>query len=105
MASKDTPVTEGKTVKLTRDTYIPIGVAGGMFITMLMACLWLTDQMYGFRGDMTMLTHKVEELTDKLQGAMDDRWTYSDQVQWAKLLQAGNKDIKVPVPEPKWKKK
>jgi len=91
-------------VKITKDTYIPIGVAATLIASILGGFVWLSNVVNRIELSNALIKHEIKDMNRKLDLSLQDRWTASDMVHWADLLRAENKDVKVPAPVPSWRK-
>lgn len=95
---------KGDDVKLTRDTYIPIGVAATLFAFLLSSGIWFNNVVNQLETAIMLMNHEISDMNNKLDNSLEDRWTASDMENWAELLKAKNTTLDVPKPVPAWKR-
>ena len=98
-------MTGSSDVKLTKDTYIPIGVAGTLFAALLGGGMWLNSVVLKLELSNQLIRHQIEDINEKLDQSLQDRWTATDMRHWTDLLKAENGEVVVPDPVPSWRKK
>lgn len=82
-------------MKLTPQTWIPIGVAVAAIMAFAGGAVWINSNFQSLQfqnGELSRGMARLEQRIDTLQ----DRWTARDMQQWIELLRAKNGTLSVP---------
>lgn len=82
-------------VKLTSQTWVPIGAAVAAMGAVATAAVWINANIQELRYSNRGLAEGLNRVEAKVM-ELSDRWTGRDMAQWVELLRAKNKALEIP---------
>lgn len=91
-------MSNGDTSRLSASTWVPLGSAFTVVAAVLAGAMWVQTALTDLKTQIKDLGHSIDVRMLKLEDTTTYRWTYFDQVQWAREMEHLNPTMKVPNP-------
>ena len=82
---------------ISKQTLVPLSMAAALVI----AAWWVSNATHKVELQLLVMNNRIgqlEEHVGEFKEATSDRWRRADMIQWAKMLAAGNPEMKIPEP-------
>lgn len=85
--------------RLGPNTLVPLGAVVAVILSAAAGAVWVNNVFMELRHQLEQVRFELADMKETVGRQMDDRWRARDMQSWAKLLQAQNPELKVPIPE------